>query len=164
MSQSSFDIVSKIDQQELKNAVQMAIKEITGRFDFKGLNCEYTLAEDTIVVMAADDFKRKAMLDILYTKMTKRGISTKSLDPKPPEAATKDYLRQELALVSGLPMDKAKEMVKMIKASGVKVQAQIQDQQIRVTGKDKDDLQQVIALFRENDLGLALQFTNYRTT
>ena len=164
MSQSSFDIVSKIDQQELKNAVQMAIKEITGRFDFKGLNCSYTLAEDTIVVMAADDFKRKAMLDILYTKMTKRGISTKSLDPKPPEAATKNYLRQELALLSGLPMDKAKEMVKMIKASGVKVQAQIQDQQIRVTGKDKDDLQQVIALFRENDLGLALQFTNYRTT
>jgi cyclic-di-GMP-binding protein len=164
MSQSSFDIVSKIDQQELKNAVQMAIKEITGRFDFKGLNCEYTLAEDKIVVLAADDFKRKAMLDILYTKMTKRGISTKALDPKPPEAATKDYLRQELALVSGLPMDKAKEMVKMIKASGVKVQAQIQDQQIRVTGKDKDDLQQVIALFRENDLGLALQFTNYRTT
>ena len=164
MSQSSFDIVSKIDGQEFKNAVQMATKEILGRFDFKGLNCEYKLDEEKLVIMAADDFKRKAMLDILYTKMSKRGISGKSLEPKEPEAATKGYLRQEFKLLSGIPIEKAKEMVKMIKASPVKVQAQIQDQQIRVTGKDKDDLQQVIALFRENDLGLALQFTNYRTT
>ncbi|MRR09841.1 YajQ family cyclic di-GMP-binding protein [bacterium] len=164
MSQSSFDIVSKIDGQELKNAVQMAVKEITGRFDFKGLNCEYALEEEKLVILAADDYKRRAMLDILYGKMTKRGISPKALEPKEPEQASKGYLRQELKLLAGIPVDKAKEMVKMIKASGVKVQAQIQDQQVRVTGKDKDDLQKIIALFRENDLGLALQFTNYRTT
>jgi cyclic-di-GMP-binding protein len=164
MSQSAFDIVSKIDQQEMKNAVMMATKEITARFDFKGLNCEYTLETEKLVILAADDFKRKAMLEILYAKMSKRGVSAKALESKPPENASKGYLRQELKLLSGIPIEKAKEMVKMIKASGVKVQAQIQDQQVRVTGKDKDDLQQIIALFRENDLGLALQFTNYRTT
>jgi cyclic-di-GMP-binding protein len=164
MSQSSFDIVSKIDQQELKNAVQMAQKELLGRFDFKGLNCEIVLSEDKITLTAADEFKRKAMLDILYGKLVKRGLSVKCMELKEPEPASKGYLRQELILLQGIPIDKAKEMVKRIKASGIKVQAQIQDQQIRVTGKDKDNLQEVIAMFREDDLGLALQYTNYRTT
>jgi uncharacterized protein YajQ (UPF0234 family) len=164
MSQSSFDIVSRIDLQELKNAVMMTQKEIAGRFDFKGTNCQIELAEDKLVLMASDDFKRKSMIDVLFGKMVKRGLSVKALELKDPESAAKGYLRQELRFVQGIPMEKAKEMVKMIKASGIKVQAQIQDQQVRVTGKDKDDLQKVIAMFRQNDLGLALQFTNYRTT
>lgn len=164
MSQSSFDIISKIDLQEMKNAVQMAQKEIIGRFDFKGTNCQIELLEDKLVILASDDFKRKSMLDIIFNKMVKRGLSIKSLEQKVPQPAAKNYLRQELVFMQGIPMEKAKEMVKRIKASGIKVQAQIQDQQVRVTGKDKDDLQQVIALFRQDDLGLALQFTNYRST
>jgi hypothetical protein len=163
MSQSSFDIVSKIDLQELKNAVMMSQKEIAGRFDFKGTNCQIEQAEDKLVIMASDDFKRKSMIDIIFGKMVKRGLSIKSLELKEPESAAKGYLRQELQFVQGIPMEKAKEMVKIIKGTGLKVQSQIQDQQVRVTGKDKDDLQKVIALFRQNDLGLALQFTNYRT-
>jgi uncharacterized protein YajQ (UPF0234 family) len=164
MSQSSFDIVSKIDLQEMKNAVQMAQKEIGGRFDFKGTNCLIEILDDKLVISASDDFKRKSMLDIIFNKMVKRGISIKSLEQKEPQPAAKGTLRQELIFMQGIPMEKAKLMVKMIKASGIKVQAQIQDQQVRVSGKDKDDLQQVIALFRQDDLGLALQYTNYRTT
>ena len=144
MSQSSFDIISKIDLQEMKNAVQMAQKEIIGRFDFKGTNCQIEILDDKLVISASDEFKRKSMLDIIFSKMVKRGISIKALEQKEPQPAAKNYLRQELAFVQGIPMDKAKEMVKRIKASGVKVQAQIQDQQVRVSGKDKDDLQKVI--------------------
>ena len=120
--------------------------------------------DDKLVISASDEFKRKSMLDIIFSKIVKRGISIKSLEQKEPQPAAKNYLRQELVFMQGIPMDKAKEMVKRIKASGIKVQAQIQDQQVRVTGKDKDDLQQIIALFRQDDLGLALQFTNYRST
>ncbi len=164
MSQSSFDIVSKIDAQELKNAIVMAQKEMIGRFDFKGTNCQLEQGPEQITLLASDEFKRKSMLDILYGKMVKRGLSVKCLELGPVDTAAKGMLRQELKLVQGIPMEKAKEMVKRIKASGIRVQAQIQDQQVRVSGKDKDDLQKVIALFREDDLGLALQFTNYRTT
>lgn len=163
MSQSSFDIVSKIDLQEMKNAVVMAQKEMAGRFDFKGTNCQLELGEDKLTITASDDFKRKSVLDILFGKMVKRGLSVKCLESGAVEPAAKGMVRQDLKMVQGIPMEKAKEMVKRIKASGVKVQAQIQDQQVRVTGKDKDDLQKIIALFREDDLGLALQFTNYRT-
>ena len=152
MSQSSFDIVSKIDLQEMKNAIMMAQKEMTGRFDFKCTNCQMDLGTDKITLLASDEFKRKNMLDILYGKMVKRGLSIKCLELGPIESAAKGMIRQELKLLQGIPMEKAKEMVKRIKASGIKVQAQIQDQQVRVTGKDKDDL------------GLALQYTNYRTT
>lgn len=141
----------------------MAQKEMSGRFDFKGTNCQLELGADKITILASDDFKRKSLLDILYGKMVKRGLSIKCLELGPVEPAAKGMVRQELKLIQGIPMEKAKEMVKRIKASGLKVQAQIQDQQIRVTGKDKDDLQKVIALFREDDLGLALQFANYRT-
>ncbi len=163
MSQSSFDIVSKIDNQELKNAIMMAQKEMSGRFDFKGTNCHLELGAEKITILASDDFKRKSLLDILYGKMVKRGLSIKCLELGPVEPAAKSMLRQELKLIQGIPMEKAKEMVKRIKATGLKVQAQIQDQQVRITGKDKDDLQKMIALFREDDMGLALQFTNYRT-
>jgi hypothetical protein len=163
MSQSSFDIVSKIDLQEMKNAVVMAQKEMAGRFDFKGTNCLLELGEEKLTITASDDFKRKSVLEILFGKMVKRGLSVKCLEPGAVEPAAKGMVRQELKMVQGIPMDKAKEMVKRIKASSIKVQAQIQDQQVRVSGKDKDDLQKVIALFREDDLGLALQFTNYRT-
>ena len=164
MSQSSFDIVSKIDLQEMKNAVVMSQKEMAGRFDFKGTNCQLELGEEKLTITASDDFKRKSVLDILFGKMVKRGLSVKCLEPGAVEPAAKGMVRQELKMVQGIPMEKAKEMVKRIKASGVKVQAQIQDQQVRVTGKDKDDLQRIISMFREDDLGLALQFTNYRTT
>jgi uncharacterized protein YajQ (UPF0234 family) len=162
---NSFDVVSKIDIQELNNAIQQALKEIHTRFDLKDSKSNITLEEKdtTLVLASADDYKIKAVTDILQTKMLKRGISLKALTYGTIDPAAGGTVRQKITLTQGIPGEKAKEIVKLIKESKMKVQASIQGDVVRITGKDRDTLQQAIALLRQKDLGLDLQFTNFRT-
>lgn len=163
-SQSSFDIVSSVDLQEIDNAVNQAIKEISTRFDFKGTksSLEFLKAEKKIKIIADDELKLRNIHDILKTRMATRHVSIKALKFGEKEKAFEGTLRQEVELVQGIPMDKAKEIVRIIKDSQLKVQASIQKDQVRVTGKSKDDLQAVIQLLRQTSLDIPLQFTNYR--
>ncbi|MDQ3194210.1 MAG: YajQ family cyclic di-GMP-binding protein [Bacteroidota bacterium] len=163
-NQFSFDIVSEVDFQEVDNAINQAMKEIQQRYDFKGSKSEITLnkKENLINVFADDDFKLKAVIDILQNKMIKRGISIKALKYGNVEPATGSAVRQEIKLQQGIEKEDAKKVVKMIKDSKLKVQATIQDEQVRVAGKAKDDLQDVMKLIKDSDLEFAFQFTNYR--
>ena len=163
-AESSFDIVSKIDLQEVKNAVDQALKELGQRFDFKGSKSEILLDEKNkeISVGSDDEYKLKSVLDILQSKLVKRGISLKALTYGKIEPALSGTVRQKISLQQGIPSEKAKEIVKVIKDLKFKVQSQIQGDQVRVTGKDKDDLQAVIKHLREKDFGIDMQFTNYR--
>ena len=162
---NSFDIVSKIDMQELNNAIQQALKEITTRFDLRDSGSKVELAEkDTQLILASkDEYKLKAVTDILQSKMVKRGISLKALTYGAIEPASGGSVRQKVTLAQGISGDKAKEIVRVIKDSKLKVQAAIQGDTVRVTGKDRDTLQQVIALVKSKDFGIDTQFTNYRT-
>jgi len=162
---NSFDIVSKIDMQELNNAIQQALKEIHTRFDLRDSNSKIELAEkDTQLVLSSkDDYKLKAVTDILQSKMVKRGISLKALTYGAIEPATGSSVRQKVTLQQGIAGEKAKDIVRVIKDSKLKVQAAIQGDTVRVTGKDRDTLQQVIALVKSKDFGIDTQFTNYRT-
>jgi len=159
---NSFDVVSKIDMQEVNNAVNQTIKEIQQRYDFKGSKSTVTLNEDKITIISDDDFKLKSVIDILQSKMVKRNVSLKALEYGKIEAAAGDTVRQVITLQSGISKEKAKDITKLIKESKLKVQAQYQDDQVRVTGKSKDDLQQAIQLLKERDLGIDLQFINFR--
>jgi uncharacterized protein YajQ (UPF0234 family) len=159
---ASFDIVSKIDRQELDNAVNQAVKEMTGRFDFKGSKSSIDLGENEITLISDDEIKLRNVIDILQTKLIKRGISLKSLDLGKVEPAAGGTVRQVAKIKQGIDQDNAKKIVKLIKDSKIKVQASVQGDQVRVTGKSRDDLQAVIALLREANLPLDLQFTNYR--
>jgi cyclic-di-GMP-binding protein len=163
-AESSFDIVCKIDMQEVDNAVNQVMKEVGQRYDFKGSKSSITLDKGAgkLVLSTEDDFKLKALDDILKTKLHKRGISLKALDYGKPEQASGGALRQEVGLQQGIPQEKAKEMVKIIKATKLKVNASIQGDQLRVSGKNKDDLQAVMAKLREEDMGIEMQFVNYR--
>ena len=160
----SFDIVSEVDLQEADNAVNQALKEIQQRYDFKGSNSSITLdkKEKTIAVDSDDDYRLKQVVDVLESKLIKRGIGLKALTYGDIEAGTKGSARQKISLQSGIDKENAKKITKLIKDSGIKVQAQIQDEQVRVTGKDKDDLQSVMQMLREADLPFDMQFTNYR--
>ncbi len=162
--QCSFDIVSTVDLQEVDNAVNQAIKELRNRFDFRGTKStiEFLKAEKKIRLIGDDDLKLRNLQDILKTRIAARSISVKALQFKDPEEAFGGTLRQEIELVNGIPQDKAKEVVRIIKDAGLKVQASIQGDEIRVTSKSKDDLQAVIQLLRESSLEIPLQFTNYR--
>jgi cyclic-di-GMP-binding protein len=162
---NSFDIVSKIDMQELNNAIQQALKEITTRFDLRDSGSKVELAEkDTQLVLSSkDEYKLKAVTDILQSKMVKRGISLKALTYGSIEPAAGGTVRQKVTLAQGISGDKAKEIVRVIKDSKLKVQAAIQGDTVRVIGKDRDALQQVIALVKSKDFGIDTQFTNYRT-
>lgn len=164
MAQFSFDVVSKIDLQEVDNAVNQAIKEIGTRYDFKGSKSkiEFVKGEKKIKLLADDEMKLRSIHDILKTRMVARGISVKSLDFKEQEKAFEGNIRQEVELVQGIPIEKAKEIIKMIKDAQLKVQAAIQDEQVRVTSKSKDDLQDVIHLLKSSSISIPLQFTNYR--
>jgi cyclic-di-GMP-binding protein len=164
-SDNSFDIVSKVDLQELSNAIQQALKEIHTRYDLKDSKSNIVTEEkDTkIVLTSVDDFKLKAVTDILQGKLVKRGISLKALEYGPVEPAAGATVRQCITLQQGIPGEKAKEIVRAIKDSKLKVQAAIQGDTVRVTGKDRDTLQQVIALVRSKDFGIDVSFTNYRT-
>ena len=162
--QSSFDIVSKVDMQEMKNAVDQTMKEVRQRFDFKGSKTDLTLKEKEreLVVISDDEYKLKAVLDILKAKCVKRSVSLKALNYGKVEGALGGTVRQTIAVQSGIAEDKAKAMVKAIKNGKYKVQAQIQGDQVRVQSKSKDELQVVIGFLKQEDFGIDLKFENYR--
>ncbi|MCU7842864.1 MAG: YajQ family cyclic di-GMP-binding protein [Candidatus Thiodiazotropha sp. (ex Monitilora ramsayi)] len=157
----SFDIVSEVDIQEVRNAVDQASREIGTRFDFKGVDASFELKESEVALRAEQEFQLGQMMDILRQKLVKRSVDTACMDIGEPESSL-NAARQSVVIKQGIESDLAKKMVKAIKASKLKVQAQIQGEQVRVTGKKRDDLQQVIALLRDADYGLPLQFQNFR--
>ena len=159
----SFDIVSKVDEQEVDNAVNQAIKEMSQRYDFKGSKSEIKWEKkEEVTIIADDDYKLKAVIDILQTKLAKRGVSLKSLEYGKVEDASGGLKRQVIKILQGIPQEKAKEISKFIKELKLKVEAQIQADQIRVSGKKIDDLQEAIRSLREKDFKIALQFVNMR--
>jgi hypothetical protein len=165
MPENTFDIVSKIDLQEVSNAIQQAMKEITTRFDLKDSKSSIALEakDNAIVLHSADEYKLKAVNDILQAKLVKRGISLKGLTYAPVESALGATAKQKVTLQQGIPMEKAKAIVQLVKNSKKKVQASIQGDLVRVSGKDRDSLQEIIALLKQQDFGIDMQFTNYRS-
>ncbi len=159
---SSFDIVCKIDMQEVTNAVDQARREIQTRYDLKGSKNEIAQEKEELVLTAGDDMKLKAVVDILQSKLHRRGVPLKALTYGNVDDAAGGLRRQRITLQQGIPIEKAREIVRLVKDLKLKVQAAIQEDQVRVSGKNKDDLQKVIALLRDKDLGIAVQFTNYR--
>lgn len=160
---SSFDIVCKVDLQEVRNAIQHAMKEIQTRFDLKGTKTEIRLADEgSIELTANDEIPLTSARDILESKLVKRGVPLKALEWGKVDSALGGTVRQSVKLQAGIPTEKAREIVKMVKNTKLKVQAAIQGDQVRVSGKKKDDLQTIIGLLKENDLGIAMQFVNYR--
>jgi len=159
-----FDVVCDVDMQEVLNAVTQAMKEIQQRFDFKGSksNIELDKAKHVITLISDDEIKLKSVVDILQSKLVKRGISLKTLNYGKIEPASGSTVRQVVTLQQGIPQDKAKEMVKVIKDLKLKVSAEIQKDQVRVRAKKIDDLQTIIGKLKEKDFGIHLQFTNYR--
>jgi uncharacterized protein YajQ (UPF0234 family) len=158
----SFDIVSRTDMQEVHNAIQQAQKELAQRFDFKGSKSEIDLKDDEIVLVSDDEGKLRSVRDIVESKLVKRKVSLKALDYQKLEQATMGTVRQRAKIIQGIESEKAKAVVKAIKDAKLKVQASIQSDQVRVTGRSKDDLQKAIALVRDHDFGIPLQFINYR--
>jgi uncharacterized protein YajQ (UPF0234 family) len=160
----SFDIVSEVNLQEVDNAINQARKEIAQRYDFKGSksSIDLDLKEKKLTILSDDDFKLKSVVDILQNKLIKRGVPIKALDYGTVEPASAGAVRQDIALRVGIEKENAKMIVKMIKDTKLKVQAQIMEDQIRVTGKSKDDLQAIMKKVQAADLAFALQFTNYR--
>ena len=158
----SFDIVSETNMQEVANAIQQAQKELAQRFDFKGSKSEIELGKDEVILVSDDETKLRSLKDIVEGKLVKRKVSLKSLDYGKIEDASLGTVRQRARIVQGIETEKAKEIVRAIKDAKIKVQASIQSDQVRVTGRSKDDLQRAIALVKGNDFGIPLQFTNYR--
>jgi len=158
----SFDVVSKLDMQEVDNAVNQSKKELATRYDFRGTGSEIEQTPDGIVVRSADKEHLAAAYKVLMEKLVKRGVSLKSLDPQEPEPAAKQTMRQLIKLKQGISTEKGKEIVKLIKDNKLKVQGQIQEEQVRISGKNKDDLQGCIRLLRGHDFGLDLQYINFR--
>ena len=164
MPENTFDIVSKIDLQEVSNAIQQALKEIHTRFDLKDSKSSIVLeGKDAIILQSVDEFKLKAVNDVFQEKLVKRGVPLKGLTYSAVESALGGTARQRITMQQGIPIEKAREIVKLIKNSKKKVQASIQGDLVRVSGKDRDTLQEVIALLRQQDFGIDMQFTNYRT-
>jgi uncharacterized protein YajQ (UPF0234 family) len=162
---NSFDIVSKVDLQEVRNAIDQALKEIHQRFDLKDSHSEITLqdGDKEIQLASASEYKLEAVKQILGQKLVKRGVSLKNLTYGKVEPAAGQSVRQKVTLQQGIPAEKAKEIVRIVKDSKKKVQASIQGDTVRIAGKDRDDLQSIIATLRAKDLGVELTFTNYRT-
>jgi uncharacterized protein YajQ (UPF0234 family) len=161
----SFDITSKVEIQEVKNAVDQAIKEVRQRYDLKDSKSEIKLEEETevsVTLTSDDEYKLTAISDILQSKLVKRGVSLKALVYEKVEKALGGQARQKITIQQGISSEKAKEITKAIRDTKIKVQTQIQDDQIRVLGKNKDDLQSAIQFAKSNDFGIDLQFTNYR--
>jgi hypothetical protein len=165
MPDNSFDVVSEIQMPEVSNAIQQSMKEITTRYDLKDSKSTIELneKEKKLTLASMDDFKLKAIADILQQKLVKRNVPIKNLTWGKLIPAAGSSVRQEVTLTSGIPIEKARDIVKKIKDSKVKVQASINGDLVRVSGKDRDTLQQVIALLKGSDFGIELQFTNYRT-
>ena len=161
---NSFDVVSKVDMQEARNAIDQAMKEIRQRFDLKDTRSEVNLeGQDTIQLASSNEYKLEAVKDILCQKLVKRGVSLKNLTYGKVEPAAGQSVRQKISLQQGIPVEKAKEIVRLVKDSKKKAQASIQGDTVRISSKDRDELQAIIAMLRGRDLGLELQFTNYRT-
>ena len=161
-SEASFDVVSRIDQQELDNALNQARKEIENRFDFRNSKTSIESDGKKITVVSDDELKMKNVIDVLESKAIKRGIDIKAFDIGPIDAAALGTVRRVITLRNGIPKDKSKALMEKIKSLKLKVNAQYQDEQIRVTGKSRDDLQKVIAELKAMNFDLPLQFTNYR--
>ncbi len=157
----SFDVVSEVDLQEVRNAVDQAARELGTRFDFKGVDAGFELVDQRIQLHAQEEFQLGQMLDILRDKFVRRGVDVRALDPGEIEASGKQK-RQSFGLKQGIDRDSAKKIVKLIKDTRLKVQCQIQGEQVRVTGKKRDDLQKVIATLKEADLDMPLEFNNFR--
>ena len=162
MAESSFDVVSSVDLQEVKNAISQAMKEITTRFDLKGSGSDISLQGEEIVITSADEFKMKAVRDVLETRLVKRSVPLKALSFGVMDKALGGTVRQKVSMQKGIPTDKAREIVKIVKNSKRKVQASIQGDQVRISGKNKYDLQAVMQSLKATDLGIDMQFTNYR--
>ena len=164
MAENSFDIVSKVDLQEVSNAIQNAVKEIHTRFDLKDSKSSVILeGKDAIILSSVDEYKLKAVNDVLQAKLVKRNVPLKALTYGAIEPAAGATVRQKITMQQGIPVEKAREIVKKIKDSKKKVQASIQGDSVRVSGKDRDTLQEVISLLRGSDFGIDMQFTNYRS-
>ena len=162
--ENSFDIVSKVEIQEVRNAIDQALKEIRQRFDLKDSHSEVTLeGDDAIQLASANEYKLEAVKEILGQKLVRRGVSLKNVTYGKLEPATGKSVRQKITLQQGIPIEKAKEIVKLVKDAKKKAQASIQGDTVRISSKDRDELQGIIALLRGKDLGVELQFTNYRT-
>lgn len=160
--ESSFDIVSKVDFSEVTNAINIAMKEISTRYDFKGSKSDVKLDKEELVLVSDDEYKLEQLKDVLISKMIKRGIPIRNLDYSKIEGASGGTVRQRAKLIQGIDKDNAKKINTLIKNSGLKVKSQIQDDQIRVTGKNRDDLQQIITAVKDADLTVDVQFVNYR--
>ena len=163
-AENSFDIVCKVDMQEVANALDQTRRDVETRYDLKGTKNEVTLEKHDIVALCPDDMKLKAVVDILQSKLHKRGVPLKALTYGNVEDAAGGAKRQRISLQQGIPIDKAREIVRLIKDSKIKVQASINEDKVRVSGKNRDDLQKIIAMVREKDLGIAVAFDNYRST
>jgi uncharacterized protein YajQ (UPF0234 family) len=158
----SFDIVSVTDMQEVDNAVNQALKEIGQRYDFKGSKCSVTLEKDALRIAADDDFRLRAVVDVLQSKFVRRGVSLKSFEYGKVEPASGGTVRQVVTIRQGIDKEKGKAIVALIKDTKLKVQGQIMDDQVRVTGKSIDDLQEIIRMLKGKDLDVELQFVNMR--
>jgi uncharacterized protein YajQ (UPF0234 family) len=158
----SFDIVSEVDVQEVENAVTQARKEIANRFDFKGTHCEIEWDRKTIKLSADDEYKLKSIVEVLVGKLAKRGVSLQNLDYGTADISPLGKARQEIKIVQGIETEKAKPVTQFIRDSKIKVQSHIEGQKIRVSGKSRDDLQEIMALLRTKDFGQALSFNNFR--
>ena len=157
-----FDAVCRVDLQEVDNAVQQTLREVGQRFDFRNTPTEVRREENAIHLRSADEFKLRALNEVLQEKLARRQVPLRALQAGPIEPGPAGSAKQQIALQQGIPVEKAREMVKLVKETKLKVQVAIQGDQVRVTGKKKDDLQAVIRLLRERDFGIAIQFTNFR--
>ena len=162
MADNSFDVVAEVDKQEVDNALNQAAKEISTRFDFKNTDASIAWSGENVVIAANSEDRVKAALDVFKEKLVKRKVSLKSLEYGDPKPGSRGHYSMEISLVAGIPSDKAKTMVKLIKNSKLKVQAAIQGEQLRISSKSRDDLQEVQALLKANDQDLPLKFTNYK--
>lgn len=162
-TQNSFDIVSEVDHAEVTNAINQTLKEVGQRFDFKGSRASVEQEKDKLILTAEDETKLRNMNDILQQKLVRRGVPLKAFAYETIDAAAGGTVCQQVTIQQGIPTDKAKEVVKFIKDTKVKVQAAIQGDVVRITGKDRDTLQEVIAQLKNKDFGIDMQFTNYRS-
>jgi hypothetical protein len=158
----SFDVVCRVDLQEVDNAIHQTLREVGQRFDFKNTPTELRREDNSLHLRSADDFKLRALGEILRERLARRQVPLKALDAKPISPGPAGTAKQEISLQQGIPIEQAREIVKLVKETKRKVQAAIQGDQVRVSGKNRDDLQAIIKLLRERDLGIALQFSNFR--
>ena len=161
--ENSFDIVSQVDLQEVNNAVNQAVKELQTRFDFKGSRSEINYDGEHITIIGDDEFKLKNVVDILEARLVKRGINLKALRYGKMEPAAKDTVRRRVDLIQGLDREISKVVTKLVKESKLKVQASVQGDQVRISGKNRDDLQKIIQILKDHEFEIPLQFINYRT-